>query len=39
MSRLEALLILACVILVALPPKYDPAIRLKEWLEKKRVRR
>ena len=29
---IEALLIAACVILVLLPPKYDPAIRLKEWL-------
>lgn len=29
---IEAVLIAACVILVLLPPKYDPAIRLKEWL-------
>jgi len=26
------ILIIACVVLVLLPPKYDPAIRLKEWL-------
>lgn len=23
-----------CVVLVLLPPKWDPAIRLKEWLSK-----
>lgn len=23
-----------CVLLVILPPRYDPAIRLKEWLER-----
>lgn len=26
-------LIVTCVVLVLLPPRYDPAIRLKEWLE------
>lgn len=25
-----------CAVLCLLPPKYDPAIRLKEWLESKR---
>ena len=25
----------AAVILILLPPKYDPAIRLKEWNERK----
>lgn len=25
-------LVTACVALVLCPPKYDPAIRLKEWL-------
>lgn len=29
----------ACaVVMVLLPPRYDPAIRLKEWLERKRKR-
>lgn len=31
MSWIDLLLILACVILVALPTKWDPAIWLKEW--------
>jgi hypothetical protein len=26
----------AIIVLVALPPKYDPAIRLKEWLMRRR---
>jgi hypothetical protein len=30
------LLIALCVGIVLLPPKYDPAIRLKEWTEKRR---
>lgn len=25
----------AVIILILLPPRYDPAIRLKEWLERK----
>jgi hypothetical protein len=29
------LLIVACIILVLLPPKYDPAIRIKEWQMRK----
>lgn len=29
------ILIAICVVLVLLPTKYDPAIRLKEWLIKK----
>ena len=28
-----------CVILILLPPKYDPAIRLKEWLQDRRIGR
>ena len=32
---LEWFLIAACVVLVLLPPKYDPAIRLKEWSARK----
>lgn len=31
MTTLEIVLIALCVILVLLPPKYDPAIRIKEW--------
>lgn len=27
---IEALLVIACVILILLPPKWDPAIRIKE---------
>ena len=27
----EIILIAACIILVVLPAKYDPAIRIKEW--------
>jgi Sec-independent protein translocase protein TatA len=34
MSWFEIIIIGACVVLVLLPPKYDPAIRLKEWLSK-----
>lgn len=26
-----AILIAICIALVLLPPKYDPAIRIKEW--------
>ena len=22
-----------CIVLIVLPPKYDPAIRIKEWLD------
>lgn len=28
------LLLIACVVLVILPPPVDPAIRLKEWLDR-----
>lgn len=24
---------IACLALIFLPPKYDPAVRLKEWIE------
>lgn len=30
------LLVLACVVLVLLPPKWDPAIHLKEWTLRRR---
>lgn len=32
---IEYVLIAICVILVLLPPKWDPAIRIKEWQIKK----
>ncbi len=32
---MEYVLLIICGLLVVLPPKYDPAIRLKEWLERK----
>ena len=31
---MEYVLIGVCIILIVLPPKYDPAIRFKEWMEK-----
>ena len=31
MSDGEMLLIAMCIMLVLLPPQYDPAIRIKEW--------
>lgn len=31
MTWKEYLLIAVCIVLVLLPSKYDPAIRLKEW--------
>lgn len=34
MTLFEIVLIAACVIVVLLPPKYDPAIRLKKWSER-----
>lgn len=30
------LALIVCTVLVALPPRFDPAIRLKEWLERHR---
>ncbi|GEM_PF-5030298 len=30
---MEYVLIAICAFLIVLPRKYDPAIRLKEWLE------
>lgn len=33
---MTTVLCVICIILVVLPPRYDPAIRLKEWLEGKR---
>ena len=34
---MTALLLIAIVVLVALPPKYDPAIRWKEYNERRRL--
>lgn len=28
------LLVVVCLVLLALPPRYDPAIRWKEWMER-----
>lgn len=38
MSWTDIVAITTCVVLVLLPPKYDPAIRLKEWVERRRRR-
>lgn len=32
----EIILALICLAVVLCPPKYDPAIRLREWLDKRR---
>jgi Sec-independent protein translocase protein TatA len=36
MSLLDIILIAIVIALIVCPSKYDPAIRLKEWTEKKR---
>lgn len=36
MTWLDWILIAACVVLVLLPPRWDPAIRLKEWLGRRK---
>lgn len=36
MTVLEWIAVAACVVLVLLPPRWDPAIRLKEWNEARR---
>jgi hypothetical protein len=28
-----------CVLMAVLPPRYDPAIRLREWIEREKRRR
>ena len=33
---LGKILVVVCLILIVLPPKYDPAIRLKEWMDKRK---
>jgi hypothetical protein len=32
------ILISICIVLVMLPPKHDPAIRLKEWTQRRKNR-
>lgn len=39
MTGVEIVLVILCFVLVILPNSYDPAIRMKEWLEKKRKER
>lgn len=34
---MEWILLAACVVLIVLPPRFDPAIRFKEWLDRKRT--
>lgn len=34
MTWLEFIILTICVVLVFLPPRYDPAIRFKEWVTK-----
>ena len=36
MTTLEMILIGACVVLVLIPPRYDPLIRWKERMERER---
>lgn len=31
----ELVLIGACIVLIVLPARYDPAVRLREWLERR----
>jgi hypothetical protein len=33
MTWVEFILVCVVMVLIVLPPKYDPAIRLKEWIE------
>jgi hypothetical protein len=35
---MEWILPIVCVILVLLPPRWDPAIRLKEWVIEQRTK-
>lgn len=39
MNWFEVTLVSLIVILVLLPPKYDPAIRFKEWIKKDEPKR
>lgn len=33
MTAFEIILVSIVVLLIILPPRFDPAVRLKEWLE------
>lgn len=33
---MEYVLLMICVYLIVCPPKYDPAVRFKEWMESKK---
>lgn len=35
MNTLAILLLTVCVVIAFLPPEWDPAIRLKEWNERR----
>lgn len=39
MTRTEIIFLALLLGLVLLPPRYDPAVRFKEWIEKRRGRR
>lgn len=39
LTLLDIILIGACLLLVFAPPRYDPAIRIREWLDKQRSKR
>jgi hypothetical protein len=36
MTTLFVVLGVLCAVIALLPPRYDPAIRLKKWLEERR---
>jgi len=36
---IECILLGICVILIMLPPKWDPAIKIKEWLSETNARK
>jgi len=36
---LGLILLMLCVALALLPPRYDPMVRLKEWIDKKKKAR
>lgn len=35
MSRWTIFIIIICIVLVLIPPKWDPAIMLSEWIQRK----
>jgi hypothetical protein len=38
-TALELVMVGVCLVLVLIPLAFDPALRLKEWLEYRRLRR